>query len=180
MDLDTSPRVLGAAGAGARLSKRKTMGDDRYEPYNDVLSPHELGSSLGTTPRTSVSPQPPPQQQRRQTPHSTQYLYRCGRRRRTQLALSCHLLPSAGVLYRNIQPHHYATYASRYSTSTTISRPINPSINNTGDRYGLLLPAATGSGPGYGSGALGLSISANNTQSLESRMQLERQEEMRR
>lgn len=182
MDLDTSPRVLGAAGAGARLSKRKTMGDDRYEPYKRrAVSPMNLGSSLGTTPTNislaaaaaaaAASSNAPGQ------PGTSTGAVGAGGGPNSPLLMPISS-PSAGVLYRNIHHHHYATYASRYSTSPTISRPITP-VNSTSTAIamGSFSPAATGSGPGYGSGALGLSISANNTQSMESRMQLERQEE---
>uniref|UniRef100_V5ECF3 Uncharacterized protein n=2 Tax=Kalmanozyma brasiliensis (strain GHG001) TaxID=1365824 RepID=V5ECF3_KALBG len=169
MDLDTSPRVLGAAG-GARLSKRKTMGDDRYEPYKRrAVSPMNLGSSLGTTPANislaaaAVAASQPGG----------------GSGGGGGSPLLMPISSPSGILHPRIH-QHFSAYAARYSTSPTISRPITPVNANPGGppAMGAFSPAAgAGSGPGYGSGALGLSISANNTQSMESRMMEERQEE---
>ncbi|CCF50621.1 hypothetical protein NDA11_006929 [Ustilago hordei] len=180
MDVDTSPRVLGAAGAGVRLSKRKTMGDDRYEPYKRrAVSPMNLGSSLGTTP-TNASLAAAAAAAVANTPtfnaaHASSAAV--GSNSPLMMPISS---PSGGILYRGIHHHHHyhAAYASRYSTSPTISRPCTP-VNSTSNAGvgAAFSPAGTGSGPGYGSGALGLSISANNPQSLESRVQMEQQQE---
>lgn len=179
MDVDTSPRVLGAAGAGSRLSKRKTMGDDRYEPYKRrAVSPMNLGSSLGTTPTNASFAAAAAAN----TPNAaTQGIGANNPNSPLMMPISS---PSGGILYRGIHHHHHfnAAYASRYSTSPTISRPCTP-VNSTSATtgpagMGSFSPAATGSGPGYGSGALGLSISANNNpQSLESRVQMEQLQE---
>lgn len=186
MDLDTSPRILGAAGSGARLSKRKTMGDDRYEPYKRrAVSPMNLGSSLGTTP-TNASFAAAVAAATSSASNSGQTVGGNGGGGSNSPLLMPISSPGGGMLYRGI--HHYAAY--RYSTSPTISRPCTP-VNSASTpataaavastsaivAMGSFSPAASGSGPGYGSGALGLSISANNTQSLETRMQLEQQEE---
>nr|CDI54578.1 uncharacterized protein BN887_04517 [Melanopsichium pennsylvanicum 4] len=98
--------------------------------------------------------------------------------------------PGGGMLFRGIHAHHHyhsTTYVNRYSTSPTISRPCTPvnSITTTSTGtvvtagMGSFSPVASGSGPGYGSGALGLSISANthHSQTLESRIQLEQQQQ---
>ncbi|SPO28040.1 uncharacterized protein UTRI_04430_B [Ustilago trichophora] len=183
MDLDTSPRVLGASGAGARLSKRKTMGDDRYEPYKRrAVSPMNLGSSLGTTPTNASFAAAAANAANA----ATQTIGANNPNSPLMMPISS---PSAGILYRGIHHHHHhhhhhfnAAYASRYSTSPTISRPCTP-VNSASAAagpaaMGSFSPAATGSGPGYGSGALGLSISANNNpQSLESRVQMEQLQE---
>lgn len=187
MDLDTSPRVLGAAGSGARLSKRKTTGDDRYEPYKRrAVSPMNLGSSLGTTP-TNASFAAAVAAAASSNANAACNNGGGGSNSPLLMPISS---PGGGVLYRGVYHHHYTTYASRYSTSPTISRPCTP-VNSASTgagaatiamtsaivAMGSFSPAASGSGPGYGSGALGLSISANNPQSMETKMQLEQQEE---
>lgn len=181
MDVDTSPRVLGAASSSARLSKRKTMGDDRYEPYKRrAVSPMNLGSSLGATPthaNFAVAAAAAAS-----SANAAQVAGGGGSNSPLMMPISS---PSGGILYRGIHHHHHyhaAAYASRYSTSPTISRPCTPVNSGSAGgaaaaAMGSFSPAASGSGPGYGSGALGLSISANNPQSSESRVQLEQQEE---
>ncbi|CDS81837.1 uncharacterized protein SPSC_00023 [Sporisorium scitamineum] len=155
MDVDTSPRVLASAASAARLSKRKTMGDDRYEPYK----------------RRAVSPVPS------SSGFAAAVVAQSGG---GNSPLLMPVSSPSGVMYRGV---HYANYA-RYSTSPTISRPCTPvqsaaasAATSAVVAMGGFSPAASGSGPGYGSGALGLSISANNPQSLESRMQLEQQQQ---
>ena len=182
MDVDTSPRVLGAAGAGARLSKRKTMGDDRYEPYKRrAVSPMNLGSSLGTTPTNASFAAAAAAAAAHAAAASSGNVVTAGGNGSHSPLMMPISSPSGGILYRGIHHHHYhAAYASRYSTSPTISRPCTP-VNSASAAgvaaLGSFSPAASGSGPGYGSGALGLSISANNPQSLETRVQQEQQQE---
>ncbi|CDW99853.1 hypothetical protein [Sporisorium scitamineum] len=136
-------------------SNRKTMGDDRYEPYK----------------RRAVSPVPS------SSGFAAAVVAQSGG---GNSPLLMPVSSPSGVMYRGV---HYANYA-RYSTSPTISRPCTPvqsaaasAATSAVVAMGGFSPAASGSGPGYGSGALGLSISANNPQSLESRMQLEQQQQ---